>query len=499
MKKLKALLAVALACVFALGLSALFGCVPTEDVTPSDDKDDPVADVIIPIDITLDVENVKVRYASGEDYSAEGLVVTLTEHNKTQDVDLAPRAVDLSDKNLTIDSSDFDNTKTGTYTIVVSYSENEQSVEASYEVSVKVGAGIVVEKSITTYPFVKGGVEVDLSDVTAYLVGAYGDKEEDLESSEFELSAFFGKKPVALNNNKFVAEEYGVYNVWAKVSDYQIAGSSEKISLEGFVLVYVTDTLTNITINDTSVTTQPAGSDIISKTWTFTATYSSGATKQLTAEDVEIEGLNTATPTTSGVAKVTYTELDAKGESMAVTTDVSYVITEKTVVPGQTNKYSFSLEELKAALGGATVKDKTELTSEAFNGSNAFITATIADPKKDIYRIQSSYDCIEINKGTLSVTFEGTGTLKIAARSTSSSNVSDIGLIDEAGNYVSAVYDTANTNIKAVNGYYTVTGKDFIEMTFEITQPGTYTIISNISGDNNRAVRINTIVMVDNY
>ena len=475
------------------------------EVTKSDEYTVSVVRPVRPYRLILDESGAKKMFGIGEEFSSDGLKATAFDYDYSAQKELEPYDVTAS---IAVDSSAYNAEVAGSYEIVVSYTKDETTIQASYNVSVKVGAGleivlpedaVVDANGAMSVDLQKGGTTVDFGDWVVNRVNANGGVDK-VVTEDITFEVYNAATPVVVNGTSFTATEGGAYNVWAVLEGYQLPDSEETFTLKSFVIIYVMDSLKSITFNaDASGTlvTQPAGSDIISKTWTFTATYSSGATKQLTAEDVVIEGLTTTAVTAAGVANISYTEPNAKGDSVSANTTVAYTITEKVIVPGQTNKYSFSLEELKAALGGATVEDKTELTSEAFNGSNAFITATIADPKKDVYRIQSSYDCIEINKGTLSVTFEGTGTLKIAARSTSNSNVSDIGLIDEAGNYVSAVYDTANTNIKAVNGYYTVTGNDFIEMTFEITQPGTYTIISNISGDNNRAVRINTIEMED--
>ena len=324
MKKLKVLLSVVLTCVLALSIA---GCA-TNDTGDGGDGNGS-SDVIVPVDISLNTENAKTRYSAGEAYTAEGLVVTITEHNETQDTDLAPRSVELTDENLTIDSSSFDNTATGKYEIVVSYEANDESVEASYEVSVKVGAGVVIEKNSTSYDFSVEGTEIDLSDMSVYIVGAYGEKGSALSASDYEVSAYLGNEEVALTEGKLIVDKAGAYNIWASVNDYTIPGTSQKVDISGFVLVYVMDSLQSITLNaEGSVLTQEAGSDVISDTWTFTATYSSGETKQLTSEDVEIEGLTTTAVTDNGVATVTYTEQNAKGETMSVDTTVNYVITE---------------------------------------------------------------------------------------------------------------------------------------------------------------------------
>ena len=492
MKKLKVLLSAVLTCVLAFSLAGCSANCGGDDGTGGGE------DVIVPTGITINTDSVKTQYNVDEDYSSEGLIVTLSEHNQTQNVDVDPRVLELTDENLTIDSSDFIKGTPGTYAINVSYTAQEVTVETSYEVTVKLGAGLVIEKGITTYALDSDGTTIDLSDLTVYLAGAFGQRGEPISNYTSEL--YLGDQKVEAINSQYVVTAPGAYHVWVELNDYTVPGISEVIDLSAFVIVYVTDDLQSIAFNSEAagtLTTQETGADVMTPTWTFTATYASGLTKPLTAEEVEIEGVVTNAATEAGEATVTYSEVNAKGEVKTAAIKVNYTVTEKPVTPGQTNTYNLSISELAEAVKGTdTSQDlKLALSQEAFNTtSNSFLTISEIG-SSDVYR--SKYECIELKDGLLSVVFEGTGTLTIAVRSTGTTNHSDVGLKGPDGTWVSATYDTSNENIKATDGYYDVTGSDYISLTFEITTAGKYTIESNISGNNGRAVRINAISMVD--
>lgn len=584
MNKLKALLAVVLACVLALSLASCApgGCSP--------------ADVIVPESLSVNTAGAKTVYTVGEDYTSEGLVVTLSEFNQTKDTSAGKRDIALTDSNLTIDSSAYNKNAAGTYTIKLGYTAADTTVETSYTVKVNeppvtetlqsislntakatthfyygdeftsdglvVTASILrsdsatpVERDVTadavvdyeeynnaekgtytiTVSYTLGSVtksaeynvDVAAKGVDVRLKEGYADvinlsaqnKTADLsgyaqmvEVRRPEANGTVDLESAPMNPEDYTVELYvndelvgadkaaalgsGAYQIWVTLDEAHASG----YEFEAFVIIYVVDAVQSLSFNAEAagtLTSQEEGADSISATWTFTAAYASGATKPLTAEDVEIAGLDTKTPTEAGVAMVSYTDTDVTGAQKTVQTTVAYTITEKPSAPGQTNTYSLSIPELAAAVGGTdtTQDSKLALTQESFDtASNSFLT--LSNPgSSDVYR--SKYECIELKDGILSVTFEGTGTLSVAVRSTSDKNISDIGVKGPDGKWVAATYEeTTNIGVLA-DGYYTVTGKSFITLTFEITAAGTYSIESNISGQNGRPVRINAITMVD--
>ncbi|MDE6584919.1 MAG: hypothetical protein K2K15_05905, partial [Anaeroplasmataceae bacterium] len=162
--------------------------------------------------------------------------------------------------------------------------------------------------------------------------------------------------------------------------------------------------------------------------------------------------------------------------------------------------YSYDLEGNEAT--PVDKYDGSSLTNAVLAGTdNAFIhiidnaVVTYRDGVKwwDAAKSKTTTNpkVMEIKGEALTVTFTGTGTLTIGAASTGGSNDSSIGVKDSTGSVVEAA--TASTD-----GYYVVHGTSETLLTFNITAPGTYTIWTNTT-DYNRATRISSLVVVDNY
>ena len=455
-------------------------------------------------EITLGIAESAKYYSLGEEFSTDGLTVTATIYDflneKVEDV----HEVALTDPNLEIDSSAFNNQQEGDYKINVSYTENGVTVEQSYTVYVRMGAGLYLEingnPDSASYVLAKGGTTVDLSQIDVFIADVQGKTDVQLTEG-YTMQVFRGsaENEYPVSENTFVADKAGAYNVWVRYEKYNIPNTDIVIDLDDFIIIYVTDELQSIELNEGAVLTQEAGPDEISKTWTFTATYSSGNTKQLTMEDVEVEGLNTRTPTENGVAVITYSEVDATGASMTKSINVNYVIKQKGLVPGTTNNYSFNISELEEKLfGEGEPADKTKLPADAFEtDSNSFLTFLFDDSGSDQYRT-SGKKCIEIKGAKLSVTFAGTGTLTLTVASTGGSNNSRFGLLDADGQYVAASeYGVAVPVTEGAEaGTYEVTGTDYVTLVFDVTEAGVYTITSP-SETTTRGGRIQTISMVD--
>ena len=306
------------------------------EVTKSDEYTVSVVRPVRPYRLILDESGAKKMFGIGEEFSSDGLKATAFDYDYSAQKELEPYDVTAS---IAVDSSAYNAEAAGSYEIVVSYTKDETTIQASYNVSVKVGAGleivlpedaVVDANGAMSVDLQKGGTTVDFGDWVVNQVNANGDVDK-VVTEDITFEVYNAATPVAVNGTSFTATEGGAYNVWAVLEGYQLPDSEETFTLKSFVIIYVMDSLKSITFNaDASGTlvTQPAGSDIISKTWTFTATYSSGATKQLTAEDVVIEGLTTTAVTAAGVANISYTEPNAKGDSMSANTTVNYTITE---------------------------------------------------------------------------------------------------------------------------------------------------------------------------
>ena len=280
--------------------------------------------------LILDVSGIQTLFDAGEEFNCEGLKATAFDYDYINNTAGDPYDVT---QDIIVDSSAYNAGEVGDYDIVVTCTKDGYSVQATYTVRVITAAGLVLEvpEDGDTYTFTSSGVEIDISNIKVYAANANG-KYGDPITEGLTFKAYLGsaENEYTVTNGKFVADKAGVYNIWVYYQDFIIPGTGVAADIDGFTLLYVMDELTGITLNDTSVTTQVAGSDVISDTWTFTATYSSGVTKQLTAEDVVIEGLATALPIQSATATVTYTETDSKGVQVTMSTQVTYTITAST-------------------------------------------------------------------------------------------------------------------------------------------------------------------------
>lgn len=247
-------------------------------------------------------------------------------------------------------------------------------------------------------------------------------------------------------------------------------------------------------------TTDPAGA---------TVTWSSSDSSKV---EVDQTGKVTAKAVTESAVVITA----QAGEKKAT---CSVTVTAKggsAVTLGGTFSWQGLVDEMANNLSGFNPEtpDKTPLKQDYFTGDNAFLTLTAEASSnvlrgKDAAGKNATLKAIEIKEGALSVTFTGAGTLTVGFASTGGSNTSGMAVKNAAG--VCLTGTTTATLIGAEDelnaGFYQTTGTAAVEVTFNITEAGTYTIWGGIynadstkpSGVNNaRATRIHTIVMVDN-
>lgn len=461
----------------------------------------------------------KTEYQIGETFDSEGISVRATYLDSTIAPDpLDPNANLVRDfVSATVDSSNFDSSKVGVYTIYVSYTYLGVTRMTSYTVSVAPATpayGGIVAKLATgksdTYSLSAGSTSVTINkDILAvYAIGTDGEPEETaLDAELYDADLYLGTKKITDN----AATENGVYSFVATLK-------ADK-SQQDFIPVYVVNTVSSIElIEGVGTFEQVEGKDTISSTWTFKVTYSNGSTKTVKAGDAGLTiELDTTVVGEGKTANVKYAEKDAKGTSHEVTTTVTYKITEKPATGGTvTHNYSLNITELQAAIkarvqnleggnpnnnnaayvdGDGNLTDKIALDPSDFTGANAFITMLAGYSKSDQYRT-SNNGIIEIKGERLQVTFEGTGSISVSFASTGSGNDSNFG-IKKNGNYLTADTDGTTATLVAEGddaGAYTVNGTSYVTVVYTITQPGIYTLCSNLSA---RGCRISTITMQD--
>ena len=444
------------------------------EVTKSDEYTVSVVRPVRPYRLILDESGAKKMFGIGEEFSSDGLKATAFDYDYSAQKELEPYDVTAS---ISVDSSAYNAEVAGSYEIVVSYTKDETTIQASYNVSVKIGAGldivlpedaVVDANGAMSVDLQNGGTTVDFGDWVVNQVNANGDVDK-VVTEDITFEVYNAATPVAVNGTSFTATEGGAYNVWAVLEGYQLPDSEETFTLKSFVVIYVMDSLKSITFNaDASGTlvTQPAGSDIISKTWTFTATYSSGATKQLTAEDVVIEGLTTTAVTAAGVANISYTEPNAKGDSMSANTTVNYTITE--AVGGDGVTVIIGSEDISAL--SSTITAETKI--------NDYISITAsADKSVSVDSNSKTYED-KSQRSLKLITAEDNARIIIYAMSSSSSESRTAALYD--GTFV----DKNSTPEAVVGNTINVPGDKLNKYEFTVEEAGTYYFASQSGGLN---------------
>lgn len=403
--------------------------------------------------LVLDTTDVQTVYDMDEDISTDGLKATAIDYDYKNNVALAPYEVNVSD--LKLDTSAFKKGEVGTYNVVASYTKDDETVTASYEVFVKKAAGLVLETENTDYDLTAEGVVINLNEIDVFAAGANGKRGEALTEG-YTFSAYLGDEAVTIADNKITATESGAYNIWAKYEGYEIPGTSEVADIDGFIIIYVNDTLQAIEFNSSAagtVTTQAVGADTMTATWTFTAKYSSGATKLLTNNDVKIANVVTSSVNSAGVANITYTELDAKGVEKTVTTTVNYTITEAAQVTSGVAGIGF--ENMTVVTKQAAPYDEaTNGTLSIANTDSILISSAFIHTTSDNFSIKEVAATITTENGELNLTkalvTEG------GSRSTTRRSVQFV--LPEEGTYTinvwASVVSETNTGrfVKASNG-----------------------------------------------
>lgn len=369
-----------------------------------------------PYELILDDSSVKKSYNIGDSFDSTGLSATIVYYNY-QTGAVADRT-DVSDK-VKIDSSAFNKDAVGEYSIKVSYQENETTIEATYTVIVKIGAGLdfdipndssdytVEADNSLTYTLASSGTVVDLSTWVVNVVDANGVVGAEVtDGCTFEAYYGSAENKITVTDKQFIADKAGSYNVWAYYEDYAVPGTDKTFDLSAFVVVNVQDGLSSIEFKSNAagtLTEQQAGSDKISSTWTFTVHYSSGVSKDITSADVEIEGLDTVTVTNNGVATVTFTELDAKGVAKSVSTTVNYTITEAAQVASGVAGIGF--ENMTVVTKQAAPYDEaTNGTLSIDNSDSILLSSSFIHTTSDSFSIKEVAATIITENGELNLT-----------------------------------------------------------------------------------------------
>ena len=296
--------------------------------------------------ITVDSFDAKVNFAVGEEFSYEGLTVTANYLVLGESITTATE--DVTSK-VDYDTSEFDSSKAGTYTVYLSYTYRKVTMYGDYNVNVLSDLEGTIAGLEVTYD---GARQIDLTaenptatiDLTKIKVTRMsGDTVDDVGETilpEGNYTLSYSKDGGALTAVEAGATSLsgltkGVYSIYA-LSTYTLG--NETFEMSGFVTVFVVDSLASIAKDEGGTLTYDYGADVntIGSDWTFTATYGSGATVKLNAEDVDFgervndsEGENSVTVSyTEEVLKYDAEADDAVTDSVTVDCDVTYTIGE---------------------------------------------------------------------------------------------------------------------------------------------------------------------------
>ena len=411
--------------------------------------------------VTVNAENAKTEFLTGEDFTFEGIVVTACI--------VAPTGKEaeqkLNDGEYEVDSSGYNKYQPGVYSITISYTRNEITKKGTYKVTVVErlydGLSVALKEGETDTYRLGEPVELDVSKITVKETDAYGNLTEN-EVEGYTVKLYKGKQEIALTDGKAVITEDGAYQIWVeKASDVQAF-----YVRKAFVTVYVLDDVKTLTFDQTApgtLTTQVQGKDEISSTWKFIVTYESGKTKTVGSDQVKfLTACNTETVGENFIATATYTEKNAKSESITTTeADVSYSVTAKQEEEKTEITSVINASDLQAG----------DITANTEIAEGITITAT-SSKKVTVDANSKSYGELKftqrIKLGGVGKTTErsfkieakGKGTVTLYAITGSSGDLTrKLGFYDEAGNQL----DTTDGIPNAVT-----------EVVFDIEKAGTY-------------------------
>lgn len=418
--------------------------------------------------ITVDSFDAKVNFAVGEEFSYEGLTVTANYLVLGESITTATE--DVTSK-VDFDTSEFDSSKAGTYTVYLSYTYGTVTMYGDYNVNVLSDLEGTIAGLEVTYD---GARQIDLTaenptatiDLTKIKVTRMsGDTVDDvgetiLPAGNYTLS--YSKDGGALTAVEAGATSLsgltkGVYSIYA-LSTYTLG--NETFEMSGFVTVFVVDSLASIAKDEGGTLTYDYGADVntIGSDWTFTATYGSGATVKLNAEDVDFgervndsEGENSVTVSyTEEVLKYDAEADDAVETAYTVSCEVAYTIGENPNAGQQvTDTYSVNFSDASKgwALGEGTIPD-TLIGSDGSKDGNGGIISLLSSKSDGSAQAKTKVKSATAADGT-----GFTNAIQIGTISSTKAWKIDLTSYDESAEVVISVYASTSGATRAIGLY----------------------------------------------
>lgn len=418
--------------------------------------------------ITVDSFDAKVNFAVGEEFSYEGLTVTANYLVLGESITTATE--DVTSK-VDFDTSEFDSSKAGTYTVYLSYTYGTVTMYGDYNVNVLSDLEGTIAGLEVTYD---GARQIDLTaenptatiDLTKIKVTRMsGDTVDDVGETilpEGNYTLSYSKDGGALTAVEAGATSLsgltkGVYSIYA-LSTYTLG--NETFEMSGFVTVFVVDSLASIAKDEGGTLTYEYGADVnsIGSDWTFTATYGSGATVKLNAEDVDFgervndnEGENSVTVSyTEEVLKYDSEADDAVTDSVTVDCDVTYTIGENPNAGQEvTDTYSVNFSDASKgwALGEGTIQD-TVIGADGTKDAAGGIISLLSTKSDGSAQAKTKEKSAKAADGT-----QFTNAIQIGTISSTKAWAIDVSSYDESAEVVISVYASTSGSERTIALY----------------------------------------------
>lgn len=418
--------------------------------------------------ITVDSFDAKVNFAVGEEFSYEGL--TVTANYLVLGTSITTATEDVTSK-VDYDTSEFDSSKAGTYTVYLSYTYGTVTMYGDYNVNVLSDLEGTIAGLEVTYD---GARQIDLTaenptatiDLTKIKVTRMsGDTVDDVGETilpEGNYTLSYSKDGGALTAVEAGATSLsgltkGVYSIYA-LSTYTLG--NETFEMSGFVTVFVVDSLASIAKDEGGTLTYDYGADVntIGSDWTFTATYGSGATVKLKAEDVDFgervndsEGENSVTVSyTEEVLKYDSEADDAVTDSVTVDCDVTYTIGENPNAGQEvTDTYSVNFSDASKgwALGEGTIQD-TVIGADGTKDAAGGIISLLSTKSDGSAQAKTKEKSAKAADGT-----QFTNAIQIGTISSTKAWAIDVSAYDESAEVVISVYASTSGSERTIALY----------------------------------------------
>lgn len=255
--------------------------------------------------LTLDTSNAKVDYSLGEEYRSTGLQVTANYSSGQTEA--------VSIENVTINSSAYDAYTLGSYDIIVSYSSEGATVEASYKVNVveMLSGGLVVK--------IKDGRPSKLDLSANHKTESFTSVANWIEVRKPDQNGEVDMSSAALSKDSYTVSVYkngkevtdlgninrGVYQIVASMYD-----AKEDYTYEGFTFIVVFDDVKSIEFTEGSTSQDKGLKETMTPTWKFTVTFNSGDTEVIdkTNPYLKLTKINPNVAEDGGTVTATYSE-----------------------------------------------------------------------------------------------------------------------------------------------------------------------------------------------